>query len=97
MKPNIHAYELKRWTKHACELRDIAVFIMEGEINENDFYYRLAELMNYADLKFTYLSEDEIVKHYKAYQELGHDYDFSVFDFYEYTDGIVGMKSKKFS
>ena len=96
-KPNIHAYELERWAKRACELRDIAVFIMEGEINEEDFRYRLHELMNYSDLKFTSVSCDEIEKHFEAYKELGHDYDLSAFYFYEYTDGTVGMKSKKFS
>jgi len=80
-KPNIYAYELDRWTKRATELRDIAVGIMDDKINEEQFYDKLDELTHYGDLKFTYLSEDEIVKHFAAYREVGHDYDFTALDF----------------
>ena len=70
---------------------------MDDEINEEQFYDKLHELTHYDNLKFTHISEDEIVKRYKAYKEIRHDYDYSSFYFVEYTDGKVGMKSKKFS
>ena len=91
-----YSWRLEDWTKKATELRDIAVAVMNDEISEDGFNDRLSKLVK-INFPFNANDEWEIQNLFSAYKQVGHDYDFSEVKFVNYTDGEIGLRSKKYS